>query len=116
MDLVIILIWMVIAVGRLCAIISSSYYVYVRGVRPFDIFAKLLVALIAYGLLTFGTGFLAGMVLLVGAHSQGTILGSRELLIGSVILILYAAMSWPMCSFIVGRLILPNRFSTTGAQ
>jgi hypothetical protein len=111
MDLFLVATWLLLAVSFLAALVVSSYYVYVRGAKPSDVFAKLLVALIVYAVLTLGTGFLAGMIAFLGAHGKppGSILGFKEVLIGSVILVVYAASGWLMCSFIVGALILPSR-------
>ncbi len=63
-----------------------------------------------YGFLTFGIGFLAGITLFIGAHSNpvGSILGTQELICGSILLLMYLAAAWLMCSFIVGSLIWPN--------
>ncbi|MEO7659074.1 MAG: hypothetical protein ABIV48_05615 [Pyrinomonadaceae bacterium] len=111
MDFLLLLIWVLIAAGYLGALIASWYYVYIRGGRPFDIFAKLIAALIVYGLLTFITGFLVGIVGFIGAHAKppGSILGTSELLIGAAILIVFAASGWLTCSFISGRLLYPAR-------
>lgn len=111
MDLVLILIWFLTALGFLCALVSSSYYIFVRGAKFFDIFAKLVAALIVYLLFTIGMGFLAGLTFFIGAHADppGSILNTRELLIGATLIIAYATIGWLMTSFIVGGLILPNR-------
>lgn len=110
MDLILIVLWFLTALGFFFSLITSSYFVYVRGGTPFEILAKLIVALIVYGFLTIGTGFLAGLTLFIGANAspRGSILRARELIIGYVLLIVYAAFGRLMCSFIVGRLILPN--------
>lgn len=113
MDLILILIWFLTALGSLCSLIASAYYVHVRGAKPFDNFAKFVVALIVYGLFTFATSVLAGLTLFIGAHAKppGSILGTYELLIGTGLILLYVAIVWLMCSFIVGRLIFPNWLS-----
>lgn len=69
MDLLLILIWFVIALGICCALIASAYYVYVRGANPLEIFAKLVLALLVYVLFTDRIVFLAGLILLP-AHMQ----------------------------------------------
>ena len=110
MDIVLLLIWFLIAIGFLLSIISSSYYIYVCGAKGIDIFSKLLVALIAYGSLTAGTGFFAVITMFIRAHdrSPSSILGITEVAVGSTLLLIYATGGWLMCSFIVGRLILPT--------
>ena len=67
MDLIIILFWFAVSVAILIGIISSSYYVHVRGVDDLTLVSKIVFALIVYGLLAFGTGSLAGFGVYVGA-------------------------------------------------
>lgn len=114
MDVLLVFIWFLLAVGIPLSFIASSYFVYVRGAQPLNIFSKLILALIVYGFLTFGTGFLAGLVLMLGAHSNpiGSVLGIREFVVGVVLLLVYLAAAWLMCSFIVGHLIWSNLINT----
>ena len=60
---------------------------------------------------------MAAIIVFIGAHtdSLGSVLGPRELAIGALILAIYAGSGWLMCSFIVGRLILPRFFSRADA-
>lgn len=113
MDLLLIFIWFLIALGFLFSLIASSYFMYVRGVKPVNILSKFILALIVYGFLTFGTGFLAGLTLFIGAHSNpvGSILGIKEFILGVILLLVYLAVAWLMCSFIVGGLIWPTWIS-----
>lgn len=110
MDALLIFIWFMIALGFLFSLIASSYFVYVRGAKPIDILSKFILALIVYGFLTFGSGFLAGLTLFMGAHSNpvGSILETKEIILGVILLFVYLAAAWLMCSFIVGSLIRPN--------
>ena len=107
MDLLLVLIWFLIAMGFLLSLIVSSYFVYVRGVRPVDLLARFVLSFIVYALLTSFTGMYAGMLLFFGAHANpaGAILTTSELLICCIALIFYAVAGWVACSFIVGRLI-----------
>lgn len=111
MDLIIILFWFAVSVAILIGIISSSYYVHVRGVDDLTLVSKIVFALIVYGLLAFGTGSLAGFVVYVGAQTvpRGSVLGTKEFLIGGAIVLIYAAIGWLVCSFIAGKLILTRR-------
>lgn len=111
MDLLLILLWFLTAIAFLISLIVSSYFVYVRGARPTDIFAKLLFGIIVYSLLTAGTGFYFGMVFFIGAHSdpRGSILDTTGLLFSSALIIIYVTAGWLSCSFIVGHLIAPRR-------
>ena len=110
MDIILVFVWLLVALGFLASLIVSSYYVYVRGERPSVIFSKLFVALIVYGLLTSGTGILAFFTLFIGAHSnpRGGILSTWELIVGGILIVLYAAVGWLMCSFLVGHILLPG--------
>ncbi len=110
MDLILILIWFLLVIGFLSSLIASSYYVYVRGSKPINIVAKFLAGLIVFGFLTLGIGFLAGLTLFLGAHSNppGSVLSPKELTIAVLLLVVYAACCWLMSSFIVGKLILPS--------
>ena len=107
MDLLLILLWFLIAMGLLMSLIASSYFVYVRGVRRIDILARFVLSFIVYGLLTTVTGMYAGLIMELGAHAHppGPILGTGPVIICSVVLLLYAASGWVMCSFIVGRFV-----------
>ena len=110
MDLLLILVWFLLTMGFPLSLIVSSYYVYVRGSRLYDIFGKFLLSLIIYCALTIPTGFLAGLILFIGAHSNpvDAILGTKELLIGTGILVVYLVVAWLANSLIVGHLIWPN--------
>lgn len=101
------------ALGFLVALIVSSYFVYVRGGEIVSTIAKLVFALIVYALLTMSSGFVAGLTIFVGAHSEprGSILGTREIIIGGVFLVFYSVAAWLLCSFIVGHLIRPAKDS-----
>ena len=111
MDLLLILLWFLTAMGFLISLIASSYFVYVRGVQPTHIVAKFVLGLIVYGLLTSVTGSFFGMVLFIGAHSDppGSILNTSGLLIGGALIIVYATAGWLACSFIAGHLIVLRR-------
>lgn len=111
MDLLLISIWFLIALGVLISLFASSYFVYVRGARPIDVLAKFIFGLIVYGLLTSLLGFLAGMTVFVGTHSNppGSVLSTGQLLIGGALILVYAVSGWLISSFIVGHLILRDR-------
>jgi hypothetical protein len=118
MDLLLIIFWLLTALAFLFALIASVYYIHVRGAKPLDVFAKLLLALIVYCFTTLGTGFLAGMTLFLGglANRPGSILDTRGLLIGYALLVLYASIGWLICSFIVGKILLPYDLLTRIAR
>ena len=109
MDLILISIWLLMAFVSLISLIGSTYFAYVREAQPFDRAAKLIVALIVYGLLTVGSGFVVGLMVFIGGHTEpkGSVLGYREIIIGGVFLVVHAVVGWLLCSFIVGRLIRP---------
>jgi ethanolamine transporter EutH len=109
MDVLLIFTWFLVALAFFASLIVTSYYVYVRSERPFVIFSKLLVVLIVYGLFTSGSGFLAGLTLFIGAHSNppGAILSPWEIIFSGIFIFLYAAVGWLMCSFLVGHILLP---------
>ena len=110
-DVVLVFAWFGIALVFLALLIASTYFIYVRGARPIDVLAKFLFGFIVYGILTCATGFLAGMVLFIRAHSYptGSILSTSQLLLGGTLIIVYVICGWLTCSFIVGHLILRNR-------
>lgn len=110
MDVLLIFAWFLLAIGFLLSLIVSSYYVYVRGRRLYDIIGKFVLSLIIYGALTIPIGFLAGLTLFIGAHSKpvGSILGPKELLIGAGILAVYFVAAWLANSLIVGHFIWPK--------
>ena len=111
MDVLLVFAWIVTALAFLLCLIASSYFIHVRGARSIDVLSKFLLGFIVYGTLTYAFGFLAGMVLFIGAHADppGSILSTGQLLIGVVLIVVYAACGWLTCSFIVGHLILRNR-------
>ena len=117
MDMILILIWFMTAVGYLLSLIVSAYYVSVRGAKTLDVFAKVFVGAIVFGLFTVPIGWVAAIIVFIGAHTvpPGSVLGPRELAIGALILAIYVASEWLVCSFIVGRLILPRFFSRADA-
>ena len=110
MDVLLIFAWFLLAIGFPLSLIVSSYYVYVRGTPPYDIFGKLLLSLIIYGALTIPTAFLAGIIVFIGAHSNpfGSVLGIKGFMIGGAIIAVYAAAGWLANSLIVGHLIWPK--------
>ena len=92
------------------ALLVSAYFNYVRA-ENLNVFAKLALALVAYILLTGAGGFLAGFIVYLGTHTEpkGSVLGPREVAIGCGLLVVYVAVGWLLCSFIVGRFIWPSR-------
>lgn len=115
MDLILILGWFLISFIFLCGLISGAYYAFIRGTPGALLLARVILAGAVYGLLTCGTGFLAGMLLFLGAHSEpkDSILDIREILVGAVILIAFAIAGWLTTSFLVGRLIRPGWFRSS---
>ncbi len=113
MDILLVFIWFLMALGFLLSLIASSYFVYVRGAKTISILSKFILALIVYGFLTFGTGLLAGLTLFIGAHSNpvGHVLGSGEFIVGVILLLVYLAADWLTCSLVVGGLIWPRWIS-----
>src|SRR5688500_5454331 len=107
-DILLVFAWFATAFGFLILLIASLYFIYVRAARLIDILAKFVLVFIVYGILTYATAFLAGMVLFIGAHANppGPILSSTQLLIGGALVILYAMCGWLTCSFVIGHLIL----------
>lgn len=116
MDMILILVSFTTAIGYLLSLIVSAYYVSVRGAKTLDVFAKVFAGAIVFCLFTVPLGWMAAIIVFIGAHTDpvGSVLGPREQVIGALILVIYAGSGWLMCSFIVGRLILPRLFSRAG--
>lgn len=108
MELIFMAVWFLVSVGFFLALIVTAYFVHVRGGEGWKILGKLMLSLVGYALLAGGSGFVMGLMLFIRAHSADSILGTREIIVGLVFVVLYITVAWLLCSFIVGHFIRPS--------
>ena len=111
MEMLILIIWFLSAIGIFLGLIATAYVAYVRGDKPLDIAAKLVLGLIVYGLFTVGMATVLGFVVFIGAHTEpvGNALDTKERIIVVLMVVLYSVVGWLMCSLINRGLIIPFR-------
>lgn len=110
MEAFIVLSWFLLMLGFPLAFVVAAYNAYIWGMKVSELLARVMLAMIVYGLLTALLFYPVLLVIFAGAHTEpvGNALAPKEEAILFLIVVMYGGVGWLCASLVNGGLIRPN--------